>query len=418
MNSQSILILYILLFILEFLISWFLSILNLNNILKNRKKVPVLFQQSFDREKYSTTVSYNLDKGRLALVSEFVSAVFLMIIILSGFLGTVDSWMQNYLNDGYVFNIIYIFLISMIFSLISLPFSLYSQFYIEEFYGFNNLSVRTYLLDMLKGAIISLVFMVPLLLGLFYFMDKTGSFWWLYASLFIAAFQLLIMVIYPVAIAPLFNKFTPLEEGELKDRLLGLAEKTGFKTNGIFLMDGSRRSSHSNAYFTGLAKAKRIILFDTLVDSLSVSELEAVLAHEIGHYKKKHIQKGLLSSILIMTAGLFMVELLMNWTALYEAFSFTRQGYHAILIILSICLTPLSFFLSPVSNSRSRKHEYQADRFSHDVTGSSAAMIGALLKLGHDNMSNLTPHKAYSFFHYSHPALAERLAALEDLDKE
>lgn len=418
MNSQSILIVYVILFILEFLTSWFLSILNLNNILKNRKQIPLLFQNSFDSDKYSTTVSYNLEKGRFGLVSEFVSSLFLILIILSGFLGTVDVWMQKYINDGYVFNIAYIFLISTIFSLSSLPFSLYSQFYIEESYGFNKITVKTYLTDMLKGSFISVILMVPLLMGLFYFMDKTGNFWWLYASLFIAAFQMLVMVIYPVLIAPLFNKFSPLDEGELKERLLGLAEKTGFKTTGIFLMDGSRRSSHSNAYFTGLGKAKRIVLFDTLVDSLTIDELEAVLAHEIGHYKKKHIQKGLITSILMMTFGFLLVDLLINWTALYEAFAFSRQGYHAILIILSICLSPLSFFLSPLINSRSRKHEYQADRYSHEVTGSSAAMIQALLKLGHDNMSNLTPHKAYSFFHYSHPALTERLAALENLDKE
>ena len=413
MNSELILVIYVLLFLMEFTASWFLSVLNLNSILKNRSAVPSLFQNSFSEELYKKTVSYNLEKGRFQLVSEFFSSLFLMLIILSGFLGSLDSWMSLYLDEGYLFNILYIFLISLIFSVSALPFALYSQFYIEESYGFNKMTARTYLSDKAKEMALTPLLAAPLLWGLFYFMDKTGSFWWLYASLFVTLFQLLLFFIYPVLIAPLFNKFSPLEEGELKDKLLALADRTGFKTSGIFMMDGSRRSSHSNAYFTGMGSVKRIVLFDTLVESLSAEELEAVLAHEIGHYKKKHIVKRLVFSVFSMTAGFYILSLLLNWTALYEAFGFSGRGYHAILIILSICLSPFSFFLSPLSNSWSRKHEYQADSYSREVTGSSEAMKKALLKLGRDNMSNLTPHKAYSFFHYSHPALSERLAALE-----
>ena len=414
MNSELILVLYVLLFLLEFTASWFLSVLNLNTILKNRSSVPALFQNSFSDELYKKTVSYNLEKGRFQLVSEFVSSLFLLLIVVSGFLGSLDRWMGLYLNEGYLFNILYIFLVSIIFSVMSLPFSLYSQFYIEESYGFNKMTARTYLSDKAKEMALTPLLTVPLLLGLFYFMDRTGNLWWLYASLFVTIFQLLIFLLYPVLIAPIFNKFSPLEEGELKERLMALAEKTGFKTSGIFMMDGSRRSSHSNAYFTGLGSAKRIVLYDTLVKSLSVDELEAVLAHEIGHYKKKHIIKRLIFSVITMTAGFYLLSLMMNWSALYEAFGYSRSGYHAILIILSIALTPFSFFLSPLTNSWSRKHEYQADSYSREVTGGSQAMQMALLKLGRDNMSNLTPHKAYSFFHYSHPALSERLAALEE----
>ena len=412
MFATGILIVYILLFLMEFSVSWFLSILNLGNILKNRTTLPEIFKGTFSQEKYELTVEYNLEKGRFGLVSSFVSSAFLLLIIVTGSLGRIDQILGEFIPAGYIYNILYIFIVSLIFSAVSSPFSLYSQFYIEEKYGFNKTTLKTYLSDMAKQIIITPIIAIPLLLGLFFFMDKSGSFWWIYATGFLVAVQFIMIILYPVLIAPLFNKFTPLEDGELKTRLLSLAGKTGFKTNGIFMMDGSKRSSHSNAYFTGFGKSRRIVLFDTLIDSLSVDELEAVLAHEIGHFKKKHIPKRLLFSILSTALMFFIINLLMGLVPLYQAFGFTEPGYHAILIILSICLSPLTLFLSPLSNGWSRKHEYEADRFARDAVGGPEPMKSALLKLGSDNMSNLTPHRAYSFFHYSHPALSERLAAL------
>jgi len=412
MNGTTILIIYLILFSMEFLTSWFLSVLNLNNVLKNRDTLPEMFRDSFTGEQYSASVGYTLTHGRFSLVSGFAESVFLLIIILTGFLGDLDNWLYRFLPGGYLYNLVYILIISMIFSLISLPSSIYSQFYIEESYGFNKTTPAVWLSDLLKQILLTPVLMAPLLLGLFFFMDRTGSLWWLYASGFIALFQLTVFLLYPVLIAPLFNKFTPLEDGSLKERLAALAERTGFKTSGIFVMDGSRRSAHSNAYFTGLGKARRIVLFDTLINSLTEEELEAVLAHEIGHYKNKHITKRLIMSLCMMTAGLFVLSFLMGWEPLYGAFGFSRTGYHAILVILAFCSSPFSFFLSPLSNSWSRKHEYEADRFAREACGTSVPMEQALLKLGKDNLSNLTPHKAYSFFHYSHPALSERLAAL------
>ncbi len=413
MSSTLILIVYLILFLLEFTVSWFLSVINMGNILKNREKIPDQFQESFSQEKYDVTVAYNLEKGRFGLISAFVSSAFLIVMVFTGSLGRIDQILSALIPPGYLYNILYIFVVSLLFSAVSAPFSLYSQFYIEEKYNFNKTALKTYLTDLLKQIVITPVIAVPLLLGLFFFMDKTGNFWWIFATAFLIALQFIMMVLYPVLIAPLFNKFTPLEEGELKERLLKLAEKTGFRTNGIFMMDGSRRSSHSNAYFTGFGKARRIVLFDTLIDSLSTDELEAVLAHEIGHYKRKHILKRLLFSIISTGLMFFIIHALMGWLPLYRAFGFSEPGYHAILVILSICLSPFSLLLSPLSNSWSRKHEYEADRFARDVIEGAEPMKRALLKLGVDNMSNLTPHRAYSFFHYSHPALSERLAALE-----
>ena len=417
MSSTLILVVYLILFLIEFTVSWFLSVINLGNIQKNRAEIPEQFKDTFSQEKYEITVAYNLEKGQFGLISAFVSSAFLAAMVCTGSLGKIDEIFRVFFPPGYIYNIFYIFIISLLFSAVSAPFSLYSQFYIEEKFGFNKTALKTYLSDFVKQIIITPVIAVPLLLGLFFFMDKAGTFWWVYATGFLIAIQFIMMILYPVIIAPLFNKFTPLEEGELKNRLLKLADETGFKTTGIFMMDGSRRSAHSNAYFTGFGKARRIVLFDTLINSLSIDELEAVLAHEIGHYIRKHILKRFVFSIISTAAMFFIIHALMGWEPLYRAFGYSRPGYHAILVILSICLSPFSLFLSPLSNSWSRKHEYEADRFARKVTGGSAAMKGALLKLGVDNMSNLTPHRAYSFFHYSHPALSERLAALKSSEE-
>ncbi|MDC7232345.1 MAG: M48 family metallopeptidase, partial [Spirochaetales bacterium] len=270
-----------------------------------------------------------------------------------------------------------------------------------------------YFSDAVKQLFLSVLLMTPLLLGIFFFMDKSGSLWWIYASGFIVAFQLIVLLLYPVLIAHLFNKFTPLEEGSLRTRLISLAERCGFGTSGIFLMDGSRRSGHSNAYFTGMGKFRRIVLFDTLVESLSEEELEAVLAHEIGHNKLKHIPKRLISSILTITGALFITSLCMNWQELFQAFSFSAPAYHSILIILMFCSSPLSFFLSPLGNYRSRKHEYEADAYACSRVDRKDSLKNALLGLSRENLSNLTPHPLYSTFHYGHPALAERLKAME-----
>ncbi|MDA3956359.1 M48 family metallopeptidase [Oceanispirochaeta sp.] len=416
MSSSLILILVISLFVIEFLVSWFLSILNLNSTIKNRSEVPKAFQETINQEGYDKSVSYTLVQGRFALLSAAWSFLFLLIIVLTGFPGKLETFMLNILPGGTLFSILYILVFSFIYSLSSIPFSLYSQFVIEEEFGFNKTTLSLFLTDMIKQMALIPVLAVPLLWGLFFFMDKSGSFWWIYASAFIIVFQLFILLLYPVLIAPLFNKFTALEDGSLKTRLQGLAERCGFGTTGIYVMDGSRRSGHSNAYFTGLGKFKRIVLFDTLIESLSEEELEAVLAHEIGHNKLKHIPKRLVVSIISLTGTLFVTSLCLNWDALFQAFTFAEGGYHSILIILMFCSTPFSFFLSPLSHFWSRKHEYEADAYACRAVSNNSALAQALLMLSRENLSNLTPHKLYSTFHYSHPVLSERLAAIEKAD--
>jgi STE24 endopeptidase len=289
----------------------------------------------------------------------------------------------------------------------------YLQFVVEQRFGFNRMTPRVFVADVLKSAAVSIVLIAPLLLALFWFVDRAGRWWWLLGFAGVSLFQLAVTVLYPTVIAPLFNKFTPLEEGSLRERIYALASRLGFATRGIFVMDGSRRSAHSNAYFAGLGRARRIVLYDTLVRSLSEESLVAVLAHEIGHEKSHHIRQRMAFSLLMLLAGFWVLSLLLPFEPFTRAFGFERPSPHALLVIVSFCAGPFTFFLSPLSAAWSRRHEYQADRFAVDATGGAAGLKAALIGLGRRNLSNLTPHPLYSFYTYTHPTLAERIAALD-----
>jgi STE24 endopeptidase len=280
------------------------------------------------------------------------------------------------------------------------------------------MTVKTFVLDHLKGLALSAVLGIPILLILFWFIDSAGPLWWLYAFLAVAGFQLLITVIYPVLIAPIFNKFSRLEDGELKSRIVELVERLEFSASGIFVMDGSRRSRHSNAYFTGFGKGRRIVLYDTLISALDTDQIVAVLCHEIGHQKKKHILQRLVVSFLLTLFTLWIISLLVNANPLFTAFGFDRTSAHALLVIFAFCSGPFTFMLNPLFTSWSRRHEYQADRFAAENGSRASDLKTALITLGKDNKSNLTPHRLYSFFHYSHPTLGERVAFLSKLEEE
>ncbi|MEW5815963.1 MAG: M48 family metallopeptidase [Spirochaetota bacterium] len=413
MSSQAILIIYLSFFAAEFIFENFLTFLNINSVVKHRGKVPEIFKEYIAPEKFELSTEYTLARSRFSLLTSAISAILLLFIVLSGALGIIDTWVKALSIPGYLHGIVYIFIISLVFKFISLPFSLYSQFVIEARFGFNRMTIPLFFLDLLKGVLVSAVIMLPLLAGLFWFMDRAGEYWWSLAFAFIVVFQLLITILYPLVIAPLFNKFTPLEDGPLKEKLENLAGKLSFKTKGIFVMDGSKRSKHSNAYFTGLGRSKRIVLFDTLVKLFTPDELSAVLAHEIGHAKRRHVVKGLVLSLALMCAGLFIVSLLLHVEPLFKAFGFSRPSNYGILVVLSFCSGPFTFFLTPLFTAWSRKHEYEADRFAVDATGGADGLKNALITLGKDNLSNLTPHPLYSFYHYSHPTLGERIKAIE-----
>ncbi len=411
--DRIIFLVYLLFFAARFLFHWVLTVLNMNRALKEKDHLPPFLEGRIEDEVYRRSLGYNKRSADFGLISFAAGSLVTLTVLLTGFPGILDGLVSSLFAGSLIRGIIYIFLFSLILDLTGLPFEAYRQFVIEEEYGFNKMTGTLWLTDKLKETLVSLVISVPLLALLFLFMDRTGSLWWLYGWFFFSLFQLFLSLIYPTVIAPLFNKFTPLEEGELREKLNGLAEKCGFKTKGIFLMDGSRRSGHSNAYFTGLGRTKRIVLFDTLVEKLSADELTAVLAHEIGHYKKKHILKSLIASFILSLGVFYLLSLALDWEPLFRAFSFGAPSYHGILIILMFFSSPFTYFLTPLVSRISRKNEYQADAYALEVTGGKGDLQEGLIKLNRDNLSNLTPHPLYSAFYYSHPPLRERWDALE-----
>jgi len=385
----------------------------MGHIHKHKDAIPSFMEGQLDMEEYQQSQKYSLKKGHFGILSLFLNSAFLLLIIYGGLLGWFDRIVAQWGLSAYWQGVIYFTGLSLAMEILEFPLSFYNQFVLEEEFGFNKMTLKLYITDQIKNTLLSVIISLPLLAALYWFLEKTGHFWWLYAWGGYILFQWLLFFLYPVVIAPLFNKFTPLEEGELKDRLNALAARTGFANQGIFVMDGSKRSSHSNAYFTGFGRFRRIVLFDTLMEQLTVDELEAVLAHEIGHFKKKHVLKRMISSTLLMGAGFFLLNLLMQWTPLYQAFGFERVSLHALMIILMFCSSPFSFLLTPLASSRSRKQEFQADRYSRDTMGSGDPLIRSLQKLGQKNLSNLTPHPFFSKFYYSHPTIGERKNSLE-----
>ena len=417
MSAHTILLIFVVFFLAELGWNTFLTLLNLSHVREHAAAVPEPFAGVVDADTYARSVSYTLTRGRFGLLAGSVSSAVLLVIVLTGALGSIDNLVRLIPIHLYLQGILFIAAVSLLFWLLALPFSLYSTFSIEERFGFNKTTPALYAVDTLKGFAVSAVIGIPVLLGLFWFMDRTGNLWWIWAFGVMTVVQLMMSVLGPLVIAPLFNKFTPLPEGPLKERILALAQKLGFRTRGIFVVDSSKRSRHSNAYFTGLGRAKRIVLFDTLVQSSSEEEIVSVLAHEIGHEKRNHVKKGLAVSLAVSLGGFFLLSLLLHWLPLYQAFGFSRPGSHALLVLIAFCSGPFSFFLQPLFSMRSRRYEYEADRFAVQGVGSAAGMKSALLRLSKDNLSNLAPHPLYSFFHYSHPTLSERLAALDRFEK-
>ena len=413
MSYQSILILYLIFFVLDFLFQNYLTLLNIGELRKNSSSVPSVFKEHIDLKTYLKSSEYTYTKSIFTIISGIFSSIILLSIVLSGLFGSIDNLISGYGLHPYIEGLLYVALVSIIFYITGLPFAFYSQFRIEEKYGFNKMSVGLFIKDQIKNLLVSGIMLSILLIGLFWFMDKAGPYWWLIASLGFLIFQVLLSIIYPLVIAPLFNKFSPLTEDKLKNSLEALAEKLKFRTSGIFVMDGSRRSGHSNAYFTGVGKAKRIVLYDTLVSILDNAQISAVLAHEIGHYKKHHLLKGLILSFFVTTFGFYIISILLNYLPLFEAFGFSKISYHGILVILSFAAGPFTFFLTPLFTMWSRKHEYEADAFAVKNTEYGSDLKEGLIVMSKENLSNLTPHPLYSFYHYSHPTVGERIRAIE-----
>jgi STE24 endopeptidase len=411
--------LFLSLFILEFVVEFGLNEANLAYVRRcgAELRIPDFFAGFMSREDYAKSVDYTVAKGRFQRWAAIYDGLVTLWILFGGVLPALDRFAEN-LGGHFIFagiratGIIFCLGVGLIFSLLSLPTDLYSTFVLEERFGFNKTTPGLYIADRLKGLALTLVIGAPFLFGVFWLIDAAGPYWWFWVFLFMTAFQLLMVVLYPSLIAPLFNKFEPLKDGELRRRILEMADQIGFKTGGIFTMDGSRRSAHSNAYFTGLGKTKRIVLFDTLAEQMTTDQSVAVLAHEMGHYKLKHIRRMLVLRSLFLLAGLYIFSLLIDYQPLFTAFGFAAPSHHAALVLASLLSGAATFYLHPLINRVSRKHEYEADRFAARTLKNSQPMEEALIKLTIKNLSNLTPHPWYSAYHYSHPTPAERIGAL------
>jgi STE24 endopeptidase len=415
--EQLIVALFLIFFALEFAIEFILNELNLRYVRARwaEKKIPDFFQGKINSEEYEKSVRYTLAKGRFTRWAAIYEGCVLLAVLFSGLLGWLDRFAGNLAErfslGMYGHGILFCLGVGLVFSLANLPINLYSTFGLEAKFGFNKTTIGLYITDKVKAIILGLVIGVPFLLVIFWLMDATGRFWWLWACVFIIGFQLLMIVIFPTFIAPWFNKYEPLKEGEFRDRILALANQVGFKTSGIYSMDGSKRSAHSNAYFTGIGKAKRIVLFDTLIEQMTADQGLAVLAHEMGHYKMKHIRRMLMVESVFLFIGLYILSLLLDYPPLFAAFGLTPSN-HAALVLFSLLSGPATFFLGPLMNLLSRKHEYEADCFAaitlHDIKPMQEALVNLTIK----NLANLTPHPWYSAYHYSHPTPVERIDAI------
>jgi len=390
-----------------------LSSLNRRHVLAHADAVPEAFRGIVDEPTYKKSVAYTLAKARFGSIEETYGTVVLIVVLFSGVLPFAFHFFAHHHGTSAWTMAAFLFTVGSAMSLPGLPFDWYGQFRLEEKFGFNTTTQKTWWLDRLKGLLLAAALGYPLLVLILKIVEWTGAAWWLWAWGALLGFQLLMLVLAPVLIMPLFNKFTPLPEGSLRERLLKLAQRTSFVAKSIQVMDGSKRSRHSNAFFTGFGKFRKIVLFDTLISQLSEPELEAVLAHEIGHFKKMHIPKMLIFSAFTSLAGFYVVSVLAKQEWFYRAFGFeSTTNIAPALLLFTLLSGAVMFWFSPLMHWWSRRYEYQADAFAAEVMNEPNSLIGALRKLNEKNLSNLTPHPLYSGFYYSHPTLVEREAAL------
>ena len=389
-----------------------LSLRQASHVKKFRPAVPAEFADKVTLEEHQKAADYTVTKGSFGRFELLLGSVLLLLWTVGGGLNLLDQWLRTFALGDIATGVAVILSFTLISSLIDIPTSLYSNFVIEEKFGFNKLTMKTFFIDLFKSTALSLVIGVPLIILVLWLMESAGELWWFYAWLAITLFSLLMMWAYPKFIAPIFNKFQPLEEGEVLSRITNLLERTGFNSQGVFVMDGSRRSSHGNAYFTGFGKNKRIVFFDTLLKHLSPTEVEAVLAHELGHFKRKHVFKGMAVSMLMTLAGFSVLAFLMKQTAFFNMLGVEQPSTYMALLLFMLVAPIYTFFIGPIMAWWSRKHEFEADDFAAKES-SATELISALVGLYKKNAGTLTPDPLYSAFYDSHPPASIRIAHLK-----
>lgn len=408
---------FLALYILQLTFDAWLERLNQKHLAQSGERVPPSFDGFIDAAKLANISAYTLQKSRLGLIGKVTSETILLGLIVTGFLPILEYLLERQGLPYYVAGLLFFLVPGAILYAVELPFDYYRTFYIEEQYGFNRSSPQTWAVDHLKAGSVSLVLSALLLFILFWTISVFPHSWWFYGFLLVSLIQIVMTVLYPVVIAPLFNKFQPIADAELADRIKRLMEANGIRVKKILQMDAGRRSRHTNAYFTGLGKTKQIVLFDTLLESHPAEEILAVLAHEAGHYQRKHILKQVLVFDLTMLVGFYLTYRLMTWPLFYQTFGFVDYQPYIMLFFAGILWQKLGYFVKPLFMSLSRRFECQADRFAAGLIGSITPLTTAFKRMAADNLANLNPHPLYVVFHYTHPPLLDRVSDLERLSQ-
>lgn len=387
---------------------------HVRHIAAHRGAVPAPFRDAIALEAHQRAADYTTARMRLAMVEVVVGALFVLALTLGGLLQAMHAGWTALGMGGLMHGLAFIAGLVVLNSAIDLPFSLYRTFVIEERFGFNKMTLRLFLVDLVKGTLLGAAIGLPLLTAVLWLMERMGTHWWFYVWLVWLGFNLLGLAIYPTLIAPLFNKFTPLGDAVLKERIERLLARCGFRASGLFVMDGSKRSAHGNAYFTGFGQAKRIVFFDTLLEKLAPAEVEAVLAHELGHYKRRHVWKRIAVLALASLGLLWLLGSLIDAPWFYRGLGMQAQDTAAALVLFSLAVPLFVFPLSPLTSALSRRHEYEADAYAAEQT-QAGDLVAALVKLYRDNAATLTPDPLHSLFHDSHPPASQRIARLKPL---
>ena len=411
-NSVQILNIVYILIIARLAAVLLLDYLNAKEAAAHPEAIPEDMVGEISSEDYAKSVDYTVTKTRFHSLHAVWETIILMLFLSLDIFPTIYQLVETGLGDSIYAQAGFLVITGFIFSIPDLPFELWSQFRIEERFGFNKSSFKLWISDQLKGMVVGLIIGYPLLLILLSLVTFMGANWWLYAFVFIFAFQIFLMILFPRVLLPLFNKLENLEEGSLKDRLVKLANKVSFPVSNIQVMDGSKRSGHSNAFFTGFGKFRHIVLFDTLIEQLDEVQVEGVLAHEIGHYRLGHVYKMMIMQAFFLCGGLYLIDYFMRSPIFSIAFGFPPGELAPVMLLLSLLGGLITFWLLPLMNLFSRKNEFEADHFALQSMGTSKPLEEALKIMARENLSNLRPHPLYSIFYSSHPSLAERRRAL------
>ncbi|MCX7192282.1 MAG: M48 family metallopeptidase [Proteobacteria bacterium] len=385
---------------------------HLAHIAAHRAAVPDAFREQIQLTDHQKAADYTTAKTRFAMLGIQFDAALLLVFTVGGGIQLINNLCRGWFDSTLAQGMATMVAVLMLSSLLEVPFNLYRTFRIEARFGFNNMTLKLYLTDAIKGLLVGAILGLPLLFGVLWLMARMGDYWWLYVWAAWVVFNLLILFIYPTFIAPLFNKFSPLQDEAMKARIEALLARCGFTASGLFVMDGSRRSAHGNAYFTGFGKTKRIVFFDTLLARLNVDEIEAVLAHELGHFKHHHVIKRIVSTFALSLGFLWLLSMLMKTGWFYLGLGVNTQSTALALLLFFLVMPVFSFLLSPIMSAYSRKHEFEADAYAAKQTAASD-LVNALVKLYQDNAATLTPDPLYSKFYDSHPPAAVRIAHLQ-----